>query len=170
VTYRIPVIFICGCALAAEIVWPQARGGGFEGPGRYVISNAESHLVLELDRLNHKAVIQSSVRERDSQRWDIERAGPELFYLRNAENGRALDASGDRSVAICARFNAGTSQQWRLEAAKEGTLQILSSDGRALELPESLTIQGARLQIDERTGRSNQRFILRRVNKPPKEY
>jgi hypothetical protein len=166
VKYCMPVIF----SLVAAGSWAQARQGGFEGPGRYAIANAASHQAIELDRLDHRSVIQSPPREHDSQRWDIKAAGPELFFIRNAEDGRALDSAGVTGVAECARFNGGETQQWRIEALSDGGILILSRDGRALEVPKEAALSGARLRIAARTGSANQRFSLRRVLKTTKEY
>jgi hypothetical protein len=163
VAYCISVIFACA---AAGIAWGQPARGGFEGPGRYVITNTDSRKALELDRLDHRTVIQSSLREHDSQRWDIEKAGPDLFYVRNASDGRALEASGANGVAACARFNGGVNQQWRIEPGKEGSALIVSQDGRALEIPEGSSMDGARVRVAEPKGEVHQRFAMRRVRKP----
>lgn len=160
--YRIPVIFLWALA---NIAWPQTRQGGLEGPGLYVIISTESHLALELDRLDHRTMIQSPAAERVSQRWDIQRAGPELIYIRNAEEGKALDGPGGISIAHCEQYNGGISQQWRTEPTADGGMLILSTDGRALEINEG-AFSGSRLRIAAKTGGPNQRFSFRRVNKP----
>jgi hypothetical protein len=158
--YCVPVIFLC----AALVAWPQTHAGGFEGPGRYVLVNVELRKALELDRVDHRGVILSSPRQDDSQRWDVERAGPEMFYIRNAEDGRALDSASLDGIANCARFDGGVNQQWRLEIGKENSILIVAHDGRALEIP-SAAVNGGRLKIADRTGGAEQRFSLRRVRR-----
>jgi hypothetical protein len=158
VKYRAPVIFLC----AALVAWSQTHGGGFEGPGRYVVVNVESRKALELDRVDHRGVILSSLRQNDSQRWDVERAGPELFYIRNAEDGRALDSSSLDGIANCVRFDGGVNQQWRLEPGKENSIVIVAHDGRALEIPTE-GVSGGRVKIGEKTGGAEQRFSMRRI-------
>ncbi len=137
----------------------QTHAGGFEAPGRYVIIHVESRMALELDRVDHRGVVLASPRQNDSQRWDIERAGPELFYVRNVENGRALDSSGPNGMVNCARFDGGVKQQWRLELGKENSILIVGRDGRALTVGE-----GDRLvRVVELPGSGGQRFVFRRV-------
>jgi Ricin-type beta-trefoil lectin domain-like len=152
VKYYACAIFFC----VALAVRSQTHAGGFEGPGRYVIVHVESRLALELDRVDHRGVILASPRQNDSQHWDIERAGPELFYIRSVENGRALDSSGPNGMVNCARFDGGVRQQWRLEAGKENSVLIVGRDGLGLE-------GGGRVRVVEQTGLVGQRFFLRRV-------
>jgi hypothetical protein len=154
VKYYAYAIFFC----AALGVRSQTHAGGFEGPGRYVIVQVESRMALELDRVDHRGVILASPRQNDSQRWDIERAGPELFYIRDAENGRAWDSSGLTGLVNCARFDGGVMQQWRLVAGKENSILIVDRDGRALEVGG-----GSRARLAEQTGLAGQRFVFRRV-------
>src|SRR5271169_4505832 len=82
--------------LAAVVSMPHpARAqGGFNGPGRYEISNVRSGKVMDLDRNDQTSVIQFSARNTDNQQWDIVPAEPGFWYFRNAMNGAALEAMG----------------------------------------------------------------------------
>ncbi len=139
---------------------PLFAQGGFNGPGAYVITNLDSGKVMDLDQ---GSVIQSAASAAPSQIWEIQAASEGFYYLRNAANGCALDAGrGSRSeTASCAGFNGGPSQQWRLEPGKDGNLLIVSRLGRTMDVPDGTSRDGARLQVYDRNGDSNQRFILR---------
>lgn len=83
-------------AMAAGIGWalslPFMAGaqGGFNGPGRYEITNLKSGKVLDLDRNDQTSVIQFSSRGTDNQAWDIRAAGGGFYSLRNVMNGNAI--------------------------------------------------------------------------------
>jgi hypothetical protein len=158
-------------AVAAAIVWalclPSAYAqGGFNGPGRYQITNLKSGQVLDLDQRDETSVIQLSSRGTSTQSWDIQRAGPGFYYLRNALNGTVLEASGARnsSPVRATRFSGGTSQQWRFDAGKDGNALIVSRLGRTLDIPGSTSSEGARVQIYDVNGDSNQRFTFQSVS------
>src|SRR5690348_4891349 len=91
--------------------------GGFEGPGKYEITNVKSGKVLDLDRNNQTTVIQFSSRGTDNQTWIVQPARDGFFYLRNGMNGNALDAgyAGNSTPVEGRPFNGGESQQWRLD-------------------------------------------------------
>ena len=150
------------CVLMAG---PLAAQGGFDGPGQYQITNLKSGKVLDLDRNDQTTVIQFSSRDTDNQVWVIRPAGNGYFFLRNRMNGYALDAGGaGKSEPVRGvPFNGGESQQWRLEPGKDGNALIVSHRGRTLDIPEGTSRDGARVQVYDLNGDSNQRFMLRRV-------
>ena len=145
--------------------WPLLGQGGFDGPGRYEITNLKSGKVLDLDRNDQTTVIQFSSRGTDNQTWYIRPSGGGYFVLRNGINGFALDAGGGgRSEPVRGiPFNGGDGQQWRLEPGKDGNALIVSKLGRTLDIPDGTSRDGARVQVYDLNGDSNQRFILRRV-------
>jgi hypothetical protein len=147
---------------AAAIARAQTGSAGFEGPARYTITNPDSHKALELDRIDRSSVLLASPRDVDNQDWDIEPASQGWVYIRNATNGKALEASGsgDRP-AMCGRFLGGSRQQWRIEVTSDGSAMILSRDGRALDFQDGR--DGAYARIADRTGAASQRFTFRRV-------
>jgi len=153
-------------ATLAAMAWPLFGQGGFNGPGRYEITNLKSGRVLDLDRNDQTSVLQFGSGGTDNQTWDV-RPGPGgFFFLRNGMNGFALDAGGGgRSELVRATpFNGGPSQQWRFEAGKDGNALIVSRSGRTLDIPDGSNREGLRVQIYDLNGDSNQRFILRRVS------
>ena len=140
--------------------------GGFNGPGRYEIVNVKSGKALELNRNDQTSVVQSSAREADNQAWEIRTAGGGFYSLQNAMNGNALEAVGTRnSTPVQAtRFDGRSGQQWRFDAGRDGNALIVSRQGKALDIPGGTSSDGARVQIYDRNGDSNQQFQFRRVD------
>ena len=147
---------------------PLLAQGGFDGPGRYEITNVKSGKVLDLDRNNQTTVIQYSSRGTDNQTWFIRPAGDGYFYLRNGMNGYALDADGgDNTTPVeGAPFTGRDNQRWRFDPGKDGNAIIVSRLGRSLDIPGGNTRDGVRVQIFNVNGDSNQRFFFRRVEGP----
>jgi hypothetical protein len=139
--------------------------GGFNGPGRYEITNLKSGKVIDLDRNNQTTVIQFSARNTDNQVWEIRQANSGYYFILNGMNGNALDAPEDgNSAPVFGRpFNGGPSQQWRIEPGKDGNLLIVNRNGRTLDIPDGTDRDGVRIQIYDRNGDSNQRFMFRQV-------
>jgi len=164
--------------VAAAIVWAlylPCKGsaqGGFDGPGRYEIVNLKSGKALDMDRNDQTTVIQFSSRGTDNQVWEIQPSGDSgFYYLRNAMNGSALEVDGTRnSTPVRAgRFDGGANQQWRFDPGKDGNALIISRLGKTLDIPGGTSEDGARVQIYDIDGDSNQRFIFRRVSGGPRE-
>jgi len=145
---------------------PLLAQGGFDGPGRYEITNVKSLKVLDLDRNNQTTVIQFSSRGTDNQTWFIQPARDGYFYLRNGMNGYALDAgyAGNSAPVQGVPFNGGESQQWRFDQGKDGNALIMSRLGKTLDIPDGTSRDGARVQVYDANGDSNQRFMFRRVS------
>ncbi len=151
------------CAMLGCSLWAQ---GGFDGPGRYEITNLKSGKVLDLDRNDQTTVIQFSSRGTDNQAWEIRPAGGGFFFIRNAMNGFALDAGGaENSIQVRGvPFNGSDSQMWRLDRGKDGNALIISRFGRTLDIPDGSNRDGVRVQVYDLNGDSNQRFMLRRIS------
>jgi len=161
--FQMRVVHGVGMALVlASTIFAQ---GGFNGPGRYVITNIKSGKVMDLDRNDQTTVIQFSDRGTDNQTWVVERADAGYFYLRNGMNGNALAATGNNNSAPVRGFpfNGGPAQQWRFEVGKDGNVLIVNSNGKALDVPDGSGRDGVRLQTYDVDGDSNQRFALRRA-------
>lgn len=156
---------VLGWMLALGLQLPAAAQGGFDGPGRYEISNVSSGKVIDLDRNNQTTVIQFSSRGTDNQTWDIVPANGGYYYLRNGMNGYALEATSDRNSAPLrgAPFNGSSAQQWRIESGKDGNAVLVNRNGKVIDVPNGTRDDGARLQTYGMDGDSNQRFTLRRV-------
>ncbi len=159
--YRLAAVIVC-----AVLSWPLLGQGGFDGPGVYEIANIKSGKVIDLDRNDQTTVIQFSSRGTDNQVWEIRQAGAGYFFLRNGMNGAALDASGggNSEPVRGIPFNGGPSQQWRFDSGKDGNALIVSRYGRTLDIPDGTSRDGARVQIFDLNGDSNQRFALRRLS------
>ncbi len=155
-----------GIALALCLPYPAGAQGGFNGPGRYEITNLKSGKVLDLDRNDQTSVIQFSSRGTDNQVWDIRASGSGFYSLQNGMNGNALETTGNRnSTAVRAtRFNGGPSQQWRFDTARDGNALIVSRQGKTLDIPDGTNSDGARVQIYDSNGDSNQQFTFRQVS------
>ncbi|MBE0659003.1 MAG: M48 family metalloprotease [Bryobacteraceae bacterium] len=158
-------------ALAAGIVlalcFPhQALAqGGFNGTGRYQITNVKSGKVLDLDRSDQTSVVQFSSRGTDNQIWEIRETGGGFYSLRNGMNGNALEAVGtSNSTPVRAtRFDGRAGQQWRFIAANGGSALILSRLGKVLDIPDGSTRDGVAIQTYDSNGDSNQQFQFRRL-------
>ena len=138
--------------------------GGFEGPGRYEIMNVGSGKVLDLDRNDQTTVIQFERRGTDNQMWDIQPAGPNVFYIRNAMNGRALEMTADsNSSPVQGRPGNNPNQHWRFEEGRDGSALLISRFGKAIDIPDGSNRNGVRVQVYDRNGDANQRFLLVRI-------
>jgi len=144
--------------------------GGFSGPGRYEIMNERSGRVLALDRGDQTTVVQMAAHGDDSQQWLLEPGPNGALFIRSALDGRALTITRNaRSVpVVCARLDQGPAQQWRIDAASaDGKAVIVSlAGGRVIDIPNGSNQEGLRIQIYDRNGDPNQRFVLRRVEEP----
>ncbi len=152
-----------GIVLALCFPYPLEAQGGFNGPGRYQITNVKSGKVIELDRNDQTSVIQFSSRGTNNQVWDIRAAGGGYYSLRNGMNGNALEAVGtNNSTPVRAtRFDGRADQQWRFNTGRDGSALIVSRLGKALDIPDSSTQDGAAVQIYDSNGDSNQQFQFR---------
>src|SRR5579862_3146708 len=162
-----PSIAIAGF-LMAGVAFAQ---GGFNGPGRYVITNERTGKALALDPQDQTTVAQLTLRGDDAQQWFLE-AGPNgSVFIRSALDGRALTLTRNARSApvVCQRLDRGSGQQWRIDAASADGRAIIQSlaGGRVLDIPNGSTQEGLRIQIYDRNGDPNQRFILRRIDEPP---
>ena len=140
--------------------------GGFNGPGSYEITNVKSGKLLDLDRNDQTTVIQFSSRQTDNQTWYIQQANSGTWYIRNGMNGNALTATQDRNAAPVQglAYTGDPSQQWAIEAGKDGNAVIVSRWNKALDIPDGSDRDGVRVQIYDSNGDSNQRFALRQIS------
>ena len=151
--------FITALVCTASIpTWAQ---GGFAGPGWYQITNVKTGGSLTLAP-DGRSVVQEPPRGNENQVWAFEPAQGGFFFIRNGGNGFALEptAGQNSSIVLAAPFHGGPSQQWRLEPGKDGNALIVNSYGRTLDIPDGDQRRGVVLQIYDRNGDSNQRFII----------
>ena len=148
--------------MATSIPTIALAQGGFSGPGRYEISNIKSGRTIGIDRNDQTGVMQLSGAG-EFQVWDIQPADSGYYYFRNAGNGKALDILENRNSAlvVVTRFNGGAGQQWRIDTGKDGNALITSRYGRTLDIPDGSDRDGVRIQVYDRNGDSNQRFLFR---------
>ena len=148
--------------LATQFAFSQ---GGFNGPGRYQITNLKSNRALAVDR-DGRTIIQMSPRGDDAD-WVMEPAPNGGWFIRSAVNGSGLTiTSNDKSTPVEARrFEPGNpAQQWRIEPGKDGNPMITCvANGKVLDIPDGSNREGVRPQIYDRNGDSNQRFTFRRI-------
>jgi Protein of unknown function (DUF3011)/Ricin-type beta-trefoil lectin domain-like len=142
--------------------WAQ---GGFNGPGRYVITNVKSGKVLDLDRNDQTTLLQFSPRGTENQAWEIRPAREGFVFIRNMMNGNALTVTDDRNSAPVqgVPFNGSAPQMWRLEPGRDGNILIVSRLGKALDVPGGATRDGVRVNVYDRNGESNQRFVMQQT-------
>src|SRR5580700_5930302 len=120
--------------VAAFTPLPAWAQGGFNGPGRYEISNVRSGKVIDQDRSDQAGIIQISARNTDNQQWDVVPAEPGYWVLRNAMNGNALErvGSGNSTPVRGMPFTGSPGQQWRIVPARGGNALITNRLGKAL--------------------------------------
>ena len=138
-------------------------------PGRYAIEFVVSGKVLDLRAEDGKTVQQwsgSFVINKKNQMWDIEDARNGYFYIRSAENGRALTARGSTNGSAVESDNLSNrrEQQWRIKVLDSGEVIILSRLGPALDLPGGDKDNGVKPHLWQEHGRENQRFRLKPVS------
>lgn len=158
--------------LALAPVMAVAQGGfrgpgGFQGWGRYVITNVKSGRVLDMDRNDQSTVIQFAPRGTDNQTWIARPAGGGAFFLRNAMNGYALDMISDQNTArvLCTPFNGGPTQRWRISPSKDGTAVLVSVSGKVIDIPEGdANRDGTHVHVFDRNDGANQRFTFARIS------
>lgn len=162
---RFSAVMACA-ALALSAPWAAYAQGGFNGPGRYQITNVKSGKVLDLDRNDQRSVIQFASRGTDNQIWEVRDAGQGFFTLRSLMNGNALEAMGTRnSTQVQATpYHGSNSQQWRFETGRDSNLLVVSRLGKTLDIPDGAGRDGAPVQIYDRNGESNQQFTFRQVS------
>ncbi len=165
-TLKLRFCLTAACMLpAAGLPVPAQAQGGFNGPGRYEISNIRSGKVIDLDRNDQTSVIQFAARNTDNQQWDAAPAEPGFWYLRNAMNGAALQQMGPgNSIPVRGMpFTGSPNQQWRIAPANDGNALITNRLGKTLDIPNSSIRDGARVQTYDINGAANQRFVFRRL-------
>jgi len=155
--------------LAATIASAQ---NGFTGPGLYEIMNQKSSRMMALDMKDRSSVIQIVSHSQEEQRWIVEAGPGGTFFIRSAVNGRALQITNNaRSTpVVCARLDRNPAQQWHIEPGKDGNPLIVSAaGGRVLDIPNGSNQEGLRIQIYDRDGDSNQRFVFHRIDERPEQ-
>ena len=97
---RLTAQFALTATLLAPLTQIAFAQGGFNGPGRYQILNVETRKPLDLAGVR---LVQNSPSNSRSQVWDLQQAGPDVFYIRNGATGCALQFTQDRNSApvIC---------------------------------------------------------------------
>jgi hypothetical protein len=152
---------------AATIVSAQ---NGFSGPGLYEIMNLKSSRMMALDMKDRTSVIQIVSHSQEEQRWIVEPIPGGVFLIRSAVNGHALQLTDNArsKPVVCARVNGDQTQHWRIEPGKDGNPLIVSvAGGRVLDIPNGSNQEGLHIQIYDRDGDSNQRFVFHRVDERP---
>src|SRR5205085_4476406 len=139
----------------------------FNRPARYTIQIVASGKALDLDGRDGESLIQHPPHGQRNQQWDIEDAGSGYFYIRSAENGKALEVAdrraGDGSAVLGRVPNKSDQQKWRIAPKGNGEFTIVSRLGKALDLPNSSTEDNVKMYVWSERGGPNQRFRFTRV-------
>lgn len=152
--------------LALAMAAPQAKAqGGFEGPGRYQITNVGSGKDLALDRNDKTTVMQFQPLNKDSEQWDAHPADEGFWVIRNVMTGAALECLGPENGAPVRGmpFTQSPAQQWRIELGPRGNAMITSRVGKTLGVGGGGRADGDRMQLFERNGGPRQEFVFRRI-------
>lgn len=159
-----PRLILIAGAIAATAL-PMLAQGGFDGPGAYEIRNLKSNQVLDIDPRDRETVVQFPPRGTPTQVWIVSPAAPGYFYIRNASTQNAMETPRDANSAavVAQRRDQDPNQQWRIEAGKDGNALLIARFGKAMDVPDGAGRDGLRMQIYDRNGDSNQRFVFRRV-------
>src|SRR6202030_1493964 len=96
--------------------------------GRYEIKNVKSGKLLEVNQ---------------NQRWDIAPVGSGFYSIRNALDGRALEAP-----MVCVRFDGNPNQQWRIRPGRDGRASIVSRGGRVLDVDSNRWFTFKRVDLE----------------------
>jgi len=165
--YLVTALAMAAAASLPSAAWAQ---GGFNGPGRYEITNVRSGKVLALDRNDHTTVIQLSPRNNSNQYWDIREVEGGYWFIRPGMAGGALECMNvaNSTPVRVTPFTGTPSQQWRITAGKDGNALITNRNGKTLDIPNGTDREGARVDTYEINGEANQRFKFRRIGDMPR--
>jgi len=143
----------------------QATPAAVVQPGRYTIEFVASGKMLDLRREDGSTVQQwsGSFLAKKNQVWDIEDTRNGYFYIRSAENGKALTAGGTANGSAVDAQNLGNrrEQMWRIKVLEGGEVTIVSRLGPALDLPNGKGDNGLKPQLWQPNDKENQRFRLK---------
>ena len=149
--------------------------GGFEGPGRYEITNVGAGKALALDRNDKTTIMVFPPLNKDNQQWDAHPADEGYWVLRNVFTGAALEAMSpeDGAPVRGMPFTQSPSQQWRIEPGPGGSALIINRSGRALAAAGRGREEG-RVVTFEPKGGAREQFVFRKLvvaihNPPPPE-
>ena len=133
--------------------------------------NERTGKVLALDRRDQRTIAQVSPHGDDTQQWFVEPGPGGSVFIRSALDGRAITLTRNANSAqvVCQRLDRGSGQQWRIDSASaNGNAVVVSlAGGRVLDIPNGTAQEGALIQIYNRNGDPNQRFLFRRVEEAP---
>lgn len=133
--------------------------------GRYEIQLVATGRMLSADQ--NGTVVQSNMGRNRSQRWDFEDAGNGYYYIRSADTGEYMTASGGSgSTIVLARLRRGSDDQlWEIRSGPDNGYYITNRRGLAMDSPSSARYDGGRMQLYGRNGEANQRFRLNLIGR-----
>ncbi len=139
----------------------------YSGPGRYALQFVHSGKNLDLEMTTFERVHQWTTHLQRNQQWDIEDAGGGWVYVRSAENGKALEVMDRRPIdgtAVKAMPWRNTDEQkWRINDLGKGEFNIVSKQGRAIDLHGFSKDDGVAIQVWQDSRAENQRFRFTRL-------
>ncbi len=141
-------------------------GGGIVRNGRYEIQLVATNRLLDIG--NGNQVVQREASRSRSQQWELEAVSGNFYYIRSAETGEVLTIegrgeSGDNIVLTRAGRNDDY-QLWEVRAGPDNGYYFIARNGKSLDSPSSARYDGGRMQLYNRNGEANQRFLLRLID------
>lgn len=145
--------------------WRPGGGGGSSRNTRYEIELVATRRLLDIG--NGGEVVQSSSRNSRSQQWELVDAGNGYQYIRSADTGEVMTYSNDGrngATITLSRMQRGRDDQlWEVRPGPDNGYYFITRRGKAMDSPSSARFDGGRMQIYDRNGEANQRFLLREV-------
>lgn len=144
----------------------NVSGPGFSGPGQYEIESAITGKVLDLRRDDNRTVQQWGRGGVRNQRWNLESAGGDFYYIRSAENGAyvGIEGAGNGARVVATQRGGNRNDQtWRMVDAGNGLVSLAHRSGQVLDLHKDATNDGQAMQVWSSSGQPNQMFKLVRV-------
>ena len=142
---------------------PQTGSGGVVPNGRYEIQLVATKRLLDIG--NGKQVVQREANRTRSQQWDLEAVSHNYYYLRSADTGEVMTVenrgeSGE-SIVLMREQRGEDFQLWEIRPGPDNGYYFIARNGKSMDSPSSARHDGGRMQIYNRNGEANQRFLLR---------
>lgn len=138
-------------------------GGGVLRNGRYEIQLVATNRLLDIG--NGGQVVQRDANRTRSQQWDIESVSGNYYLIRSAETGEVMTVEGrgdsGSNILLARERRNDDAQWWEVRSGPDNGYYFIARNGKSLDSPSSARHDGGRLQLYNRNGEANQRFLLR---------
>lgn len=143
--------------------YPNNSSGQFRG--RYEIQLVATNRWLIAGR--NGQVVQSNSGSPRSRQWTFEDAGNGYYYIRSVETGELLtiEGNGDNgsSIVLSNQSRYRDAQLWEIRTGPDNGYYFIARNGKSIDSPSSARYDGGRMQVYNRNGEANQRFLLHQV-------